>query len=556
MKSLAEEEVDGVKIADLIGKSRYNYVARRAESSDMFTPADNPSYAKIPAIKKILEQNPTKPCDPSWDIGDFKTTMYEEYEVALIPKGTKIYKGLRSFYPPDYEFPPDLNTFWFGNAPTAVHFATNHYASINAYKFNKSCKLMVMNKSNAEKLTNVLKKLIDQYPERKVYKTILAGMRVKMGVDIDPVTRLDDLGDTYRSYKLHYLDYPSDDTCQLVSNEYRRLRIDRMIMMFVNMITELLGMHGIIAFQAQSIFYPTGYLNGEIGLKDISVLTRTPKDPLDWWSWKKYLDFKMPQDFIFNPVFSKKNFNHLMIKFYIDNITTTKPLDGDVVIGTLNVNYEGSINLLHTVEDRMRAIFEFMKSNRIALLGIQEYIRNNDEVFLKLAKEYGYYTTVDSRDALGDIAVNVFISKKPLNVKKIYLKGLPKRKRTVFITRFAGKTICLTHLELISPRNWSDAWEVEEAAWETSAIHFKQLRFILSFKPDIILGDFNMNKESPEYTWLTQQNWEDNTDRATTPFGTTVDFIFHPAARSALAKVKVFNYLYSDHRAVLAVMRN
>jgi endonuclease/exonuclease/phosphatase (EEP) superfamily protein YafD len=80
----------------------------------------------------------------------------------------------------------------------------------------------------------------------------------------------------------------------------------------------------------------------------------------------------------------------------------------------------------------------------------------------------------------------------------------------------------------------------------------KQLKEITQYKPDIIFGDFNFNRNDKEYELLTKvldEFGNSNQNDETTPFDTTVDFFFFRKGLKPKT-IDVIPYLYSDHNFV------
>lgn len=284
----------------------------------------------------------------------------------------------------------------------------------------------------------------------------------------------------------------------------------------------------------------------------------------------------------FNTDFSKKNENGAMVNFYTkqiqrtaDQTKTSAVLDSHKDnIATLNVHMFKSINLNYPVRECMDSTLQLMYRFNISVLALQEVpVRYLDD-FQDLIESRKLYHTIDDFDEsfvdTKEPLTNVVISTYPIiKEKKILLTTEQphrfKHRHAIFFRvpahpNYGEKIFCTTHLEV----DIFTMHQGQKMQLKNEVIRKLQLRDIFAFGtsgPDIIMGDLNLEPESPEYAKLVAKYEIDSKVEYTVPkFDEhqipTSDYIwFKKNDKKATWSIQTYdvNYPWSDHRPVIGV---
>lgn len=256
--------------------------------------------------------------------------------------------------------------------------------------------------------------------------------------------------------------------------------------------------------------------------------------------------------FKLNNEFKNKNKNNQIVEFYeknvrLENLTIPKPTDS-LRVATINVHGFRSINSLHSAADCVTGLIEFMKRHSIDVLGVQEYNTKHHALLEQLIKKNNLYSTT----LTGWSYMNLIITRYPPTLEEtIILPGGDNRflvRCNIVDANNNEYKIGVTHLSIL-PRNYDypDTDAFKESAQATIDHHKLQLAKIGEYDLDILMGDFNFNATEPEYGWMSP-GWNDaSAAEHTTPFGTTVDFVWTHTKNQA----HVTYQAYTDHRCVM-----
>jgi endonuclease/exonuclease/phosphatase family metal-dependent hydrolase len=278
------------------------------------------------------------------------------------------------------------------------------------------------------------------------------------------------------------------------------------------------------------------------------------------------------KELVFNQDF--KHRRQPAIKFYQDQFNKTPDIEyasnqarqHQDNIATLNVHMFRPINMTHTLDETMIMPINLMKQLNISILALEEVPLQHLDDFKNMLEERRIYHTISDFDWNFDTSsepiTNVVISRYPIVVEKQLL--LPADEKYIFRHRnaiffkvprmphYEHKLFAVTHLEVAEKSSDNDKVKARKY----------QLRTIMSYGgagPDIIMGDLNFAKMTPEYNMISKQYVHDDYEgesQHTTPFGTTVDYIWHrkrdPAAPWTI-KCYAINYPLSDHRPIIGV---
>ena len=262
---------------------------------------------------------------------------------------------------------------------------------------------------------------------------------------------------------------------------------------------------------------------------------------------------KIGGSFRLNDMFKSKNGNNKMVEFYdknvqLENLTYPKTSSG-FRVGTINAHGFIAVNKNHTAAQCVTGLIEFMIRHSIDILGVQEYNSKHHSLLESLIQSHGLYSTI----LTGWSYMNLIISKYPLyGEETITLPGGDHR-TLVRVTVQIGEDewqIGTTHLSIL-PRNYDrpDSDMYRESVTATIEMHREQLAKIKQYPLDILMGDFNFNTNEPEYGWMHEDGWNDESESdPTTPFETTVDFVW---TRKPNPGAHVLYSVFTDHRPVI-----
>jgi len=280
----------------------------------------------------------------------------------------------------------------------------------------------------------------------------------------------------------------------------------------------------------------------------------------------------------FNNDFKNKNRNGAMVDFYTkqlkrtaDQTKTSSTLDSHKDnICTLNVHMFEPINLNYSVIECMEATIQLMHRFNISVLTLQEVPVDYLDEFQDLLEHNSLYHTIDDFDesfiGTKEPITNVVISRYPIiKEKKILLTTeqphIFKHRHAIFFKvpahpHHGEKLFCTTHLEV-------DVFSDKKKSNE--AVRKLQLRDIFAFNktgPDIIMGDLNLEPQSPEYAKLLTKYKIDSKVEYTVPTFEEdqipiSDYIwFKKNDEKATWSIQTYdvNYLWSDHRPVIGIL--
>jgi endonuclease/exonuclease/phosphatase family metal-dependent hydrolase len=289
----------------------------------------------------------------------------------------------------------------------------------------------------------------------------------------------------------------------------------------------------------------------------------------------------------FNSEFSQKNKNSAIVDFYTQQIQRTEDqsktsaiLDSHTDnIATLNVHMFEPINMNYTRYECMEATLQLMKRFNVSVLTLQEVPVDYLDEFQDLLERKNIYHTIDDFDegfiGTKEPITNVVISKYPvIKEKKVLLSTEPthifKHRHAIFFRvpahpHHGQKLFCTTHLEVDIFTTLDNSGQKYQKSNEV--IRKLQLRDIFTFNtsgPDIIMGDLNLEPESPEYAKLLTKYKIDSKVEYTVPkFDEnqipTSDYIWYKKNdEKATWSIQTYdvNYLWSDHRPVIGIQKN
>ncbi len=550
--------IDGVKhpleFVDI--KERYDWRATVAKSYV------SSALDKIPILNNTLKQItvPLSEYKTRRIFDRYEITNKRGFEVLIVPPGEKIYKGMMAIYPLDFSYPKRrAQSIWYGSTEIAIQYCFKFTGGINAYKFNRQTTLMIISYRNMILVDNLLRVLIKHGTDenKELYKTIQNIFRLKMGIRINPAYRLSKLIDMthartgWRIYtenedvKKRYFE-TSDVPC--LENIYMSNFVDKLVYSFLAVVNSYLGFEGSHKNRCYSHYELS---DSDVVLTDTTCVDRDITDPIDTEQWKHLLGDKMLDDFALNTDFALKNQSSQITNFY----QTAVQHSGDALnlpkskvlrLATMNIHSGESINALHKREDALQYVKTFMESNDIDVMGLQEVgIDTVNDLRDYVKPFHSYYHTISGSDIC-----NMVVTKHQC---KTYTVPLPDKfyaRRNMIVVRYDGYKIGVVHLAIFYDRKRNSKL-LEQNIKKNVSVRVASLDIIQKHNLDIVMGDFNFNRNEPEYEIMRGKGYveSDVNNVPTTPFGTTVDFIWHrPTIK---IQTQVMYSIYTDHRPVV-----
>ena len=187
---------------------------------------------------------------------------------------------------------------------------------------------------------------------------------------------------------------------------------------------------------------------------------------------------------------------------------------------------------INKYDECVNNLVELLKKINSPLVCLPECLIDKVHYF----KDYKFYNAKTENYKNNDCLTLLY---KDINVQKIFEKKLPntlKTLRKMIYLKTSEYTFIFTHLEV------KDGSRIE------------QLKFILKYNPDFIVGDLNFKQNSEEYKFLLNDGFKTfNSKLKTTPFGITVDYIWFKKDKNFIQTI--IPYPYSDHRGVLLSLK-
>ncbi len=497
------------------------------------------------------------------------TADVKGYNIIKLKKDTNIYRAASWFYPITHK-PAGMHTF-YPDVQTAAFFTLTTLGGIETYKTTNELRLLFLeDKDNLNKIiANFIDPIIDKKPEsrnKEFYIFLRDIIRFKYDLENKPTE------ERIKEIKLRHglnvvsigktvetvVSFPSIHCNNgVVSTTVYRNEEDIPIAKFMAYIIEILGYDGTYSHQQSNIYSWVGQRHSEINLmiKD-GQLIRDITDVYDWNNWEIDKDFLLPAtefDFNFRD-FGRKNDNYRMYKFYKKmREQTITSVDYDMC--TLNVNKFRSINLKHSTEEAIAAVFQLFEKYKLKFICIQEVMTEHHKKLNEIAERKGLFTSISKfeRDEFESAPHNVVISTAKIEILANKLLPHPelggKRHYIHFKhPHFSGKTILNTHLTIFDSVGKSLL-----VCDKNIEARIKQLIALKTVNADYILGDLNITQhDSIDFQSLGALMYSLNNRNIenTTAFNNQPDYIMSKLPE-ILTDVTAINYKYSDHRPVL-----
>lgn len=235
-------------------------------------------------------------------------------------------------------------------------------------------------------------------------------------------------------------------------------------------------------------------------------------------------------------------------KFYNDNPykSPSNANLADLTLLTYNIHGLKALNLNDT-DIFITSIIKLLIDHNITIVGFTEWSHKyfNYKSFKKQLNIAGfkYNTPINSQNV-----ENVVFSK--IELLNITINNLPNKQNTkryivsfnINDIAFEGYKFGFTHLEIGNRWRYLNSSEKRSKIINyNTKIRISQLDYISNtIQPDILFGDFNFNNNDCEYGHILKKyKTDDSNIDYTTPFGSTVDFIFY---------IYDFEYKYTNNK--------
>jgi len=525
--------------AEALEKKGYILDPEKQNTEDITDESLKPYYEKLkheyfdvkvddPDVKKVYEH-----IDPSHEnkityYGDiFKTVKEDGFEYLSVDVGTKFYKGTQYYY-------KDLlkKNFWVGALRIAKNFANASFGGLMVYKITRPLKLLVLSYENLEKI-------YDKAP--KEIKTLLEieyGVRVPLERQIHEILAHNPRWkDSLWLYNEHYIE-KSDPY------RFRFLGAGRDFP-FHTWLYENYDFDGTFVPYYISPFGTTH--DEEVNLNHKSQAFELDKtDPNYWENWG--INLPDPKLFMLNEHYN--NYNWRTIRWYNNSEKLSIPKTEGIKLLSFNVKGFSSGNALHDNNKTFHQFLEFLDKISPDIVVVQEFERSYLD---KLPKKYHKFSVPNGGGGLCVVVLTI----NPAVFKFIEFKArMPRNSILVEYRGHDGKTtkIIGTHLDIgeryASRFNMNGYGDFYRKFKSNVRLRSEQLKKLISYSPDIIIGDFNFNPENPELAVMTNAGYVYDETGPSSIYGKKVDFAFYKP--SAVAGTDyLLDYYESDHKPLL-----
>ena len=245
---------------------------------------------------------------------------FDEYNLVCyeLKKDDYIYKGMRYFYTKKLEneyFKENRDQqFWFAKEDIASMYAQRYFGSVSAYKVTKNITLIDLNNPKNIKILSQI------FKDNSKSKELCAKLGINCNImeQIPLILKIKNWGNEIWLRKKYQIE--DDEICYKDNRTWGSGSIDRVVSKLIFK-TFNQKIQGWLYKDFESPFF-AGKMLGELCLFDTSYFERDTSNKYDWYQWRKYLPFKIPnqQNFIFNQKLAKNNTNFRLLLFYFENM--------------------------------------------------------------------------------------------------------------------------------------------------------------------------------------------------------------------------------------------
>lgn len=269
---------------------------------------------------------------------------------------------------------------------------------------------------------------------------------------------------------------------------------------------------GYVILNKYTPYFYSGVTLEEFVLFDAyGVLSRNPKDKYDWYSYKDYLDFKIPTKFKLPYLFSEYNNDFKLFRTYSmdykskHNMELKNLANKNKSIIYLDVNYFNSLNTFdnkNITTNYLNNFVAFMDADIYLLLNAPNYLIKGYNNITKDNISF-YYKNKEDKDKY-----------------KVLFLNLPQKKHSYLRPFF------------------KDFIVTAEANYNNN---IKNIQTALEHNPDTIFIKCKLTESSPEFKYLVDKGYQ-TSKLTTTIYPNNLDYIF---TKSKYIKIDTLDYAMS-----------
>jgi endonuclease/exonuclease/phosphatase family metal-dependent hydrolase len=480
------------------------------------------------------------------DIGKYEVGD-DGFLYFVLPPNTKMYKGTKYFYS---SFPK--THFWVGCQKLAMDYAEWYGGGLNIYSNKKPVKLFVLNKENLEKVYDE-----STNQNAKDLLQMIYGVRIS----IEEQTKWICKKNPQWCGKIWLYDEHIGLRDDAKPNQYMPVWGSNLIHDYFY---ETYNFDGTFLEYFMSPFREI--MDEEISLniglgpsgENLGSNIEMIKDDPDYWeSWG--LNIPPQDEFLLNETYPP-NIGFRVNEWY-QPIKPSKelfPLIPAPAIRILSYNLRSLVcaNVLRSIDAVANDLLKLIELSDAAIIFLQEYpVEHLDRI-----KSLKNYQTIITTNGDEDLRLVALVNLNKTKFTKFDI--IKDRKRAIrnsillYFNDSSGKPIKIigTHLE-IGKRfmkntrfvEYSDFYDIYK---KNIKYRFEQLSKILSYKPDIIVGDFNFKPDDPEIKLMNQSGFTfSDVNETTSIFKKKVDYAFFGS--NINGNESTIQYFESDHKPII-----
>jgi endonuclease/exonuclease/phosphatase family metal-dependent hydrolase len=516
------------------------------------------------------------------------------FNCIVLEPGIKIYKTIPGFATEEqiYQYCESSNNLpsWWGNKYIAYAYSRSIWSCMVVYDIVKEIVLIDMFDEH-----NIYK-LIELLNEQNMFACIQYlhysnGYKITLSKQI---MHMHDISDMNNIWVFDRIFNPKNTFMYRNINNVNNLnplvayRDYHINIIFRKILCNMRSIDGFIKQQIKSTVDIFGaYLLEEIILKSISINQKCKfnrDDKLCWVNWtlkdvvkNKYAgiisSIRISRLYDIKQLHINNNFE--LLKFYISNNSKLLQLRECKHILSYNVHSFKNLNVCIERDDNIKLIIDVIYncSKKLELIILQEvkFYEHQKKIYDMFSNAgFKYIYTCANGSPLETFVNNMYImvlSKTDIQCQQIdctidtydYFENLIEYKkhqitnRNMLLMHTKYGKICSVHLEIGIPElyiwNSKSISDNELLKKNNSTIRIDQLKKIVTYDPDIIIGDFNFTIHDPEYKYMIKNNYIcNNSNNEKSTIWNRVDHCF---SKKAMSKNELIQCNYSDHLPLL-----
>lgn len=514
---------------------------------------------------------------------NIKTIDNNGNKIVIIKTKKNIFKANGDFVTPErsriYLDNNKYSLFWYSNKYMVYSLNSSIWGGINVLQVTSDIRLFdYFDEDNIKKLIAFIKETESNNSEKYIeIVRYITGYGLNIDEHKDLIRKMSGWDDIWTVDKVntkHSLSYECDIDKNIgIRPVFYGVRyhyyLETVIMK--NIYFKFLKKNNLDGFIKKSVYTPFADIDGiyheEIILPGYTLLNKTienKKHPLYWVNWN--LDFKLPKNgLIMNSGLPSayKNIYFSLAKFYLNNNKCEKnhyiKNNGTLSIFTYNVHSFVNINRDIQKKDNYFNINKLIKNVNADITLLQE-------VFIH-PKLYNKYISKHKQRGRNIItSPNGLPSNKPpklfiANISKMKMDAINKidvtvykYTRTCILSTIKDIKVAHVHLEVGYPtyRYLEGSTIYKNMEKINVDMRTEQLKEILEYDPDVIVGDFNFSYNDEESNFLNKRGYINSDDTSSTnPYNTRTDMCFYKKDKIAITNVRTIKCNYSDHNPVI-----